>query len=60
MLCNAWTEYKFTCECVCVCVSVTLSVNSPTGQTTQRIFTVYSLKDADLRKDVYFGGLDDE
>jgi len=30
---------------VCVCVSVTLSVNSPTGQTLQRIFTVDSLKD---------------
>jgi len=41
--------------CVCVCVSVTLSVNSPTGQTPQRIFTVDSLKDADLRKDVPFG-----
>jgi len=64
MLCNAWTEYKFTCVCVClcvcVCVSVTLSVNSPTGQTPQRIFTVDSLKDANLRKDVSFGGLDDE
>ena len=48
------------CVCVCVCVSVTLSVNSPTGQTPQRIFTVDSLKDADLRKDVPFGGLDDE
>jgi len=59
MLCNAWTEYKFTCGCVCVCVcvcmSVTLSVNSPTGQTPQRIFTVDSLTDADLRKDVPFG-----
>ena len=33
---------------MCLCVSVTLSVNSPTGQ---------SLKDADLRKDVPFGGL---
>ena len=43
-----------------VCVSVTLSVNSPTGQTPQRIFTVDSLKDADLRKDVPFGGLGDE
>jgi len=41
-----------------VCVSVTLSVNSATGQTPQRIFTVDTLKDADLRKD--FGGLDDE
>ena len=40
---------------VSVCVSITLSVNSPTGQTPQRIFTVDSLKDADLRKDVPFG-----
>jgi len=52
------------CVSVCpsVCVSVTLSVNSPTGhrQASQRIFTVDSLKDADLRKDVPFGGLDDE
>jgi len=54
--CYAWTEYKFTC----VCVSVTFSVNLPTGQTPQRIFTVDSLKDADLRKDVPFRGLDDE
>jgi len=48
------------CVCVCVSVSVTLSVNSPTGQTSQRIFTVDSLKNADLPKDVPFGGLDDE
>jgi len=60
VLCTAWTEYKFTCVCVCVCVSVTLSVNSPTGQTPRRIFTVDSLKDADLHKDVSFWGLDDE
>ena len=53
------TSY-FTCVCVCVSVSVTLSVNSPTGQTPQRIFTVDSLKCADLRKGVPFGGLDDE
>jgi len=45
---------------MCVCVFVTLSVNSPTGQTPQRIFTVDSLKGADLHKDVPFGGLDDE
>jgi len=43
-----------------MCVSVTLSVNSPTGQTAQRIFTVDSLKDADICKDVPFGGLDHE
>jgi len=47
------------CLFVCVCVRHT-SVNSPTGQTPHRIFTVDSLKDADLRKDVPFGGLDDE
>jgi len=41
--------------CVCFCASVTLSVNSPTGQAPQRIYTVDSLKDADLRKDVPFG-----
>jgi len=58
--CYAWTEYKFTCVYVYVCVSVTLSVNSPTGQTPQQIFTVDSLKNADLCKDVPFGGLDDE
>jgi len=46
--------------CLSVCVSITLSVNSPTGQTPQQIFTVDSLKDADLRKDVPFVGLDDE
>jgi len=46
--------------CKCMCVSVTLSVNSPTGQTPQRIFTVDSLTDADLCKDVPFGGFDDE
>jgi len=41
-------------------VSVTLSVNSPTGQTPRRIFTADSLKDADLRKDVPFGGLNNK
>jgi len=46
--------------CVCLCVSVTLSVNSPTGQTPQRIFTVDGLKNADLRMGVPFRGLDDE
>jgi len=41
---------------VCVCVCPSHFVNS----TPQRIFTVDSLKDADLRKDVPFGGLDDD
>jgi len=39
---------------VCVCVRHTFC-HSPTGQTPQRIFTVDSLKDADLCKDVPFG-----
>jgi len=39
-----------------VCVSVTVSVNSPTGQTPQWIFTVDGLKDADLPKYVPFWG----
>jgi len=45
---------------VCVCVCPSHFVNSPTGQTPQRIFTVDSLKDADLCKDVPFGGISDE
>jgi len=39
---------------VCVCVCHTFC------QLAYRIFTVDSLKDADLHKDVPFGGLDDE
>ena len=46
--------------CLSVCVSVTLSLNPPTGQTPQRIFTVDSSTDADLRNDVPLVGLDDE
>ena len=41
-----------------VCPSHFLSTRL--GQTPQRIFKVDSLKDADLCKDVLFGGLDDE
>jgi len=52
--------YIYPRVCVRVCGSVTLSVNSPTGQTTQRIFTIDSLKSADLRKDVPFEGLYDK
>ena len=43
------------CEGVSVCVSVTLSVNSPAGQTPQWIFTIDSLTDADLCKDLLLG-----
>jgi len=47
------------CVSVCVCpshfLSTRLQVRSLNG-----FFTVDSLKDADLRKDVPFGGLDDE
>ena len=42
------------CEGVCVCVRHTFC-QLAIGQTPQRIFTVNSLKDADLRKDVPFG-----
>jgi len=45
--------------CFCLCVRHT-SVNSPTGQTLNGFFSVDSLTDADLRKNVPFGGLDDE
>ena len=45
--------------CACVCHTL-LSVNSPSGHTPQRIFTIDGLKDANLRKDVPFGGLDDK
>jgi len=45
---------------VCLCVCPSLSVHSPTGQTPQWNSTIDSLKDADLRKDVPFGGLYDE
>jgi len=34
-------------------------MNSPTGQTLRRIFTLYCSNDADSRKDVPFGGLVD-
>jgi len=50
---------RCACVCVCVCPSHFLSTR-PTSQTFQRIFTVDSLKDLDLRKDVLFRGLDDE
>ena len=48
--------------CVCVCVSVCPShfLSTRLGQPPQQIFTVDRLNDADLRKDVPFGGLDDE
>jgi len=46
---------------VCLCVRDTYcQLAYYKGQTPQRIFTVGSLKDADLRKDMPFGGLDDE
>ena len=48
------------CICLSVCVSVTISVNLPTGQTPQRIFTIDSLTDAHLHKNVLFVGLDDK
>jgi len=63
VICRIRLSYYYCCMSnavsararVSVCVSVTLSVNSPTGQTPQWIFTVDSLTDADLRKDVPLG-----
>ena len=61
MLCNAWTEYKFISLCVRVCVCVRHTFCQLAYRSDpQRIFTVDGLKDADLRKDVPFGCLDDE
>jgi len=59
--CYAWTEYNFTCVCdsVCVCPSHFLSTRLQV-RPLNGFFTVDSLKDADLRKDVPFGGFDDE
>jgi len=36
LLCNAWTEYKFTCVCVCVCVCVCLCVRHTFSQLAYR------------------------
>jgi len=61
MLCYAWTEYKFTCVCltVCLCVRHTFcQLAYRSDHSTD--FTVDRLKDADLRKDVPFRGLDDQ
>jgi len=45
--------------CGCLCVRHTFCQLAYRSN-PQRIFTVDSLKNADLRKDVLFGGLDDE
>ena len=58
-------QNKFTrvwgcvCLCVCVCVRHTFGQLAYRSE-PKRIFTVDSLKDADLRRDVPFGGLDDD
>jgi len=55
------------CVCVCVCLSVCLSVCLCVRHTFCQLAyradpstDFYSLKDANLRKDVPFGDLDDE
>jgi len=57
--CYAWTEYKFTCVRVCLCVCHTFCQLAYRSDPSTDFYT-YSLKDADLCKDVPFGGLDDE
>ena len=46
--------------CVCVCVRHTFCQLAYRSDPSTDFFTVDSLKDADLRKDVPFGGFDDE
>jgi len=61
MLRNASTEYKFTCVYVRVCACPSHFLSTRIQVRPLGFFTVDSLKDAaDLRKDVPFGGLDDE
>ena len=48
------------CVCVCLCVRHTFCQLAYRSKPSTDFFTVDSLKDADLRKDVSFGGLDDE
>jgi len=55
--CYAWTEYKFTCVCLSVFVRHTFC---GLAYRSDPSMDFYSLKDADLRNDVPFGGLDDE
>ena len=45
---------------VCLCVRRTFGQLAYRSDPSADFFTVDSLKDADLRKDVPFGGLDDE
>ena len=47
--------YIYLCVCVSVCVSVTLCQLAYRSDPATDFFTVNSLKDADLRKDVPFG-----
>ena len=47
-LLGKWVKYKYT-----------FFINSPTGQTRRRIFTLDGSNDADSRKDVSFGDLVD-
>jgi len=51
--------YIYIYMCVCVCVSHFLSTRLQV-RPLNGFFTVDSFKDADLHKDVPFGGLDDE
>ena len=48
------------CVSVCVCLSVTFLSTRLQVRPLNGCFTVDSLKDSDLRKDVPFGGRDDK
>ena len=55
-LLGKWVKYN---EIFFIYLFILFFINSPTGQTRRRIFTLYGLNDADSRKDVPFGGFVD-
>jgi len=52
-LLGKWVKYN---EIFFIYLFIPFFMNSPTGQTRRRIFTLYGSNDVDSRKDVPFGG----
>jgi len=55
-LLGKWVKYN---EFLFIYLFIPFFINSPTGQTRRRIFTLDGSNDADSRKDVLFGGFVD-
>ena len=55
-LLGKWVKYN---EILFIYLFIPFFINSPTGQTRRRIFTLDGSNDADSRKDVPFGGFVD-